>query len=77
MRTAQPLVEIWRGPFLESRHLGHVCVCDEKQEGFRERQCGFHTQASLLTAASTQHRQKDNLEVEMKDSYMKLQGMGN
>lgn len=25
---AVPLVEVWRGPFLESRHRGHAVVCD-------------------------------------------------
>ena len=24
-----PFAEIWRGPFLESAHLGHAVVCDE------------------------------------------------
>ncbi len=28
MRTAPPLVEVWRGPVLESMHRGHVVVCD-------------------------------------------------
>ncbi len=27
-----PMVEIWRGPFLESQHMGHACVCDAKGE---------------------------------------------
>ncbi|MEO0403063.1 MAG: asparaginase [Pseudomonadota bacterium] len=26
---AVPLTEIWRGPFLESAHLGHAVVCDD------------------------------------------------
>lgn len=29
MVGAVPLVEIWRGPFLESVHAGHAVVCDE------------------------------------------------
>ncbi|MGB0958908.1 MAG: asparaginase [Halocynthiibacter sp.] len=31
-RGAEPLVEIWRGPFLESLHWGHAVVCDAKGE---------------------------------------------
>lgn len=26
--TAVPMAEIWRGPFLESVHLGHAVICD-------------------------------------------------
>ena len=26
---AAPMVEIWRGPFLESVHAGHAVVCDD------------------------------------------------
>jgi len=26
--TAQPMVELWRGGMMESRHLGHAVVCD-------------------------------------------------
>lgn len=29
MATAVPMVEIWRGPFLESMHSGHAVVCDD------------------------------------------------
>ncbi len=29
MTTAVPMVEHWRGPFLESVHHGHAVVCDE------------------------------------------------
>ena len=29
MGGAVPLVEIWRGPFLESVHRGHAVICDE------------------------------------------------
>ena len=32
MANPVPMVEIWRGPFLESLHLGHAVVCDEKGE---------------------------------------------
>lgn len=28
MTGAVPLAEIWRGPFLESTHLGHAVICD-------------------------------------------------
>jgi len=24
-----PMAELWRGPFLESVHLGHAVVCDD------------------------------------------------
>ncbi len=29
MANAVPLVEIWRGPFLESVHAGHAVICDD------------------------------------------------
>lgn len=29
MTQAAPMTEIWRGPFLESVHVGHAVVCDE------------------------------------------------
>jgi len=29
MPHAAPFTEIWRGPFLESTHLGHAVVCDD------------------------------------------------
>ena len=29
MTQPHPMTEIWRGPFLESTHLGHAVVCDE------------------------------------------------
>jgi L-asparaginase II len=29
MTNAVPMVEIWRGAFLESVHLGHAVICDE------------------------------------------------
>lgn len=29
MTNSVPLVEIWRGPFLESLHLGHAVICDD------------------------------------------------
>ena len=29
MTTAVPMVELWRGPFLESVHSGHAVICDE------------------------------------------------
>ena len=29
MSAPVPMAEIWRGPFLESQHLGHAVVCDE------------------------------------------------
>ncbi len=29
MSDAEKLVEIWRGPFLESEHRGHAVVCDD------------------------------------------------
>ena len=32
MTQPVPLVEIWRGPFLESVHRGHAVVCDAKGE---------------------------------------------
>ena len=32
MSDAASLIEIWRGPILESIHQGHVVVCDEKGE---------------------------------------------
>jgi L-asparaginase II len=28
MTQAAPFTEIWRGPFLESRHVGHAVICD-------------------------------------------------
>jgi len=28
MADAQQLVEIWRGPILESKHRGHAVICD-------------------------------------------------
>jgi len=28
MGQAQPLIEIWRGPIRESRHLGHAVIWD-------------------------------------------------
>ncbi|MCP3970060.1 MAG: asparaginase [Rhodobacteraceae bacterium] len=30
MNQAVPMVEVWRGEFLESLHRGHAVVCDEK-----------------------------------------------
>ena len=27
MSGAVPMAEIWRGPFLESVHLGHAVIC--------------------------------------------------
>lgn len=32
MATAFPMVELWRGPFLESAHHGHAVVCDDSGE---------------------------------------------
>lgn len=32
MTNPVPLTEIWRGPFLESLHLGHAVVCDDTGE---------------------------------------------
>ena len=29
MTQPAPFAEIWRGPFLESAHLGHAVICDE------------------------------------------------
>jgi len=29
MKKAENLVEVWRGPFLESVHRGHVVICDD------------------------------------------------
>ncbi len=29
MTTAHPLAEVWRGPILESQHLGHAVICDD------------------------------------------------
>ncbi len=29
MTSPVPMTEIWRGPFLESVHLGHAVICDE------------------------------------------------
>ena len=30
MTDAIPMVELWRGPFLESAHRGHAVICDEQ-----------------------------------------------
>lgn len=30
MTQAAPFAEIWRGPFLESRHQGHAVICDAR-----------------------------------------------
>ncbi len=30
MKNSGPLVEIWRGDYLESQHIGHVVVCDDQ-----------------------------------------------
>ncbi|MEM9844592.1 MAG: asparaginase, partial [Pseudomonadota bacterium] len=30
MTKAVPLTEIWRGPIIESLHLGHAMVCDHE-----------------------------------------------
>ncbi len=30
MASAVPMVEIWRGPLLESQHRGHAVICDAK-----------------------------------------------
>jgi L-asparaginase II len=32
MAQAVPMVELWRGGMLESTHLGHAVICDEKGE---------------------------------------------
>ncbi|MCA8867302.1 MAG: asparaginase [Rhodobacteraceae bacterium] len=32
MTNAEKLVEIWRGPMLESQHRGHAVICDAKGE---------------------------------------------
>lgn len=32
MTAAVPMVELWRGPFLESVHQGHAVICDEAGE---------------------------------------------
>ena len=32
MANPVPMVEIWRGPFLESLHLGHAVVCNADGE---------------------------------------------
>lgn len=32
MQAGTPLVEIWRGPFAESAHAGHVVICDGRGE---------------------------------------------
>ena len=28
MAQPEALAEVWRGPFLESHHLGHAVICD-------------------------------------------------
>lgn len=28
MSSPEPIAELWRGPFLESAHVGHVVICD-------------------------------------------------
>jgi L-asparaginase II len=32
MADAVPMVEVWRGPLLESRHRGHAAICDARGE---------------------------------------------
>ena len=29
-RAAEPMVELWRGGLMESRHLGHAVICDDQ-----------------------------------------------
>ena len=35
MTQPVPMTEIWRGPFLESVHLGHAVVCDDSGQTVR------------------------------------------
>ena len=32
MLTATPLIEVWRGKFLESQHRGHAVICNFEGE---------------------------------------------